>query len=218
MCFLEIQKWCLQLDFPDYLYQSNIQHQHLSWLQEYAKKNDILIIFDEIQTGFGKTGTFFSYEHMNIIPDILIMGKGMSNGFGISALLTHKDIVSNMDTSALAGGSADNDFFCSVVNTVFDLYEEEKILEHVNEMHEYVVQTLTPILSLKNAKLQGNGLFMSVVFEDANLSSIISYCREKRIFFGKSEKSIMIRPPLVITKDELQQALTVLIEAVQLYA
>lgn len=172
--------------------------EYYRWLREYADRNNIVIIFDEIQTGFGKTGSMFAYEDSGIVPDILLLGKAMSNGFGLGALLMNKRCGEKIKPYEMSGGSADNDLMCGIVNTVFDIYEEEKILEHVQCMGELLKRRLSPY-----GRLRGKGLFISLETEMAE--KIIKHARENGVILGGSKNRVMLRAPLVISEEEINR-------------
>lgn len=186
--------------------------EYWKWLREYTRANNILLIVDEIQTGFGKTGSFFAYEKTGIIPDILLAGKGLSNGFGMGALLTTEEVAGHIKFFEMSGGSADNDLMCTIANTVFDIMREEKLLEHVQNMGKILRMELASIASAegRNWRVDGDGLFMSIEVPQELAEKAVISAKIEGVLFGRAGNRIMIRPALVLTEEELRYALSVL--------
>lgn len=183
---------------------------YLKWLRKYCDDNNIILIFDEIQTGFGKTGTLFYYEQLGIVPDILLLGKGMSNGFGLGALLMNEKVSGKVKYQEMSGGSADNEFMCSVVNSVLDIFEEEKILENVKDRSKQLKEGLKDLIDkgVIDGELNGEGLFMSLKSKDTD--KIYTKAKENGVILGKKEDRILFRPPLVITSEDINKIINVL--------
>lgn len=181
--------------------------EYWQWLRQYTRERGIVLILDEIQTGFGKTGSFFAYQEAGIVPDILLAGKGMSNGFGLGAMLMSKAVGDTIRPSEMSGGSADNDLMCTIVNAVFDIYREEHILEHVQQMETLLRKQLAGL-----EKLHGRGLFLSLELPEGVAAKAAAAARERGAVFGRSGNKLMLRPPLVITEEDLTQACAILRE------
>lgn len=176
-------------------------------LREYCDLNNIVLIFDEIQTGFGKTGTLFFYEKTGIIPDILLMGKGMSNGFGMGGLLMNKKVADSIKPVEMSGGSADNEFMCSVVNAVLDIFEEDKVLENVNKSGSILKEGIDKLINENkiDGELNGDGLFLSLKTKDADI--ILNKLKDRGIILGKKDDNILFRPPLIISEEEVNKVI-----------
>ena len=180
--------------------------EYWKWLRDYTRERGILIIFDEIQTGFGKTGSFFAYEETGIVPDILLAGKGMSNGFGLGALLLSKAVGASIKPYKIAGGSADNDLMRSIVNLVFDIFEKEKIVNHAREMGGLFVNLLKDALSAHGIEgsFCGKGLFFSLELPEGLALTLAVELRNRGIRVGRMENMMIFRPPLVITEEDVR--------------
>lgn len=177
------------------------------WLREYTRERGIVLIFDEIQTGFGKTGSFFAYEETGIVPDILLAGKGMSNGFGLGALLMTKEIAANILPAHLSGGSADNDLMCGIVNLVFDILREEKLVEHAGSLGARFAAELLRIAGEKGieARVYGRGLFFSLELPEGMAERVCREAKTRRVLLGRAGNRIVLRTPLVLTEEDVQR-------------
>lgn len=181
--------------------------EYWQWLRRWTKERGILLILDEIQTGFGKTGSFFAYTESGIVPDMLLAGKGMSNGFGLGALLMSKEVGSAIRYYEMSGGSADNDLMCSIVNLVFDIYREENIPEHARQVGGLIRAELEKMLEELGipGRIHGAGLFMSLELPEGLAAKIAGDREEHGFLFGRSGNKLMFRPPLVITETEARE-------------
>lgn len=175
------------------------------WLRSYTKEHGIVLIFDEIQTGFGKTGTFFAYEESGIVPDILLAGKGMSNGFGLGALLMTREVAACVKASQLSGGSADNNLMCSIVNLVFDIIRDEALLAHTKRTGDLFAKELLSLFASKGIPgiIHGKGLFFSLELPEGMADTICRTAKANRILLGKAGNRIVLRTPLVLTETDV---------------
>lgn len=182
------------------------------WLREYTKERGILLIMDEIQTGFGKTGTLFAYENTGIVPDILLLGKGMSNGFGLGALLMSREVGASVRPNELSGGSADNAFMCGIVNLVFDIIRDEDILSNVTRVGEWMRAQMDRVLTEKGVphSFHGTGLYFSCELPEGMAETVFAGMRKRRIFIGRTKTRVFVRSPLVLTHADAEEFIRVL--------
>src|SRR6056297_2930244 len=115
---------------------------YLELLKKWARKKGAILIFDEIQTAIGKTGKMFGYGDSGVIQDILVLGKGFGNGMHISALMTKKKFMENMNGSIMAGGTGSNPICIEAANAVLDIIEDDNYLEKVSLIDEYMISKL----------------------------------------------------------------------------
>lgn len=182
--------------------------EYWQWLRKWTREQGILLIFDEIQTGFGKTGSFFAYEECGIVPDMLLAGKGMSNGFGLGALLMSKEVGRSIQPREMSGGSADNDLMCSIVNLVFDILRDEDLLSHVRQTGRLLQGSLQNVFETAQVPfaLRGEGLFLSVELPRQLAEKLVPAARARGVMLGRSGNRLLVRPPLVITAEDVKEA------------
>ena len=178
-------------------------------LRRLADEKEALLILDEIQTGFGRTGTMFHFEQTGILPDILLLGKGLSNGFGMGAMLLNHAAAKNMRPEEMSGGAADTPFHCTVVNTVLDILEEDNLLAHVRKMGALFCSGLEEIAhkSGQIARLRGKGLAIGIELTNIDPKQAADRLYQKGLDIGTWEKGLLIRPPLVITQQQVESSL-----------
>jgi len=166
-----------------------------------CKKYDVLLITDEVQSGFGRTGDFFAFQKHNITPDIITIAKGMGNGFPIGGVLIHPDIESKYGMLGTTFGG--NHLACTAALAVLNVIEEEQLMNNVKDISAYFLSRTKEIPQLKNVKGRGLMLGLEFDFEVASLRKKLIY--EKYIFTGGSsnKKLIRILPPLTVKKEHI---------------
>ncbi len=174
-----------------------------------CKHYDALLIADEIQCGFGRTGDFFAFQKHNIEPDIISMAKGMGNGFPIGGILIHSDIKASFGLLGTTFGG--NHLACAASLSVLKVLESESLLENTHTISAYFKERVQSILQLKSIK--GRGLMLGLEFDFP-----IAVLRKKLIFkhhiftgSAKNPNLLRILPPLTIQKKHID----VLIEALK---
>ncbi|MCY0878816.1 MAG: 4-aminobutyrate--2-oxoglutarate transaminase [Firmicutes bacterium] len=115
----------------------------LPWLREFTEKHGILLIVDEVQTGFGRTGTFFATEQAGIRPDLLAMAKSIADGVPLSGVMGRPEVMNGPDDSQLGGTYVGNPLATAAANAVLDVFEEEHLLEQAKRQGEHLMARLT---------------------------------------------------------------------------
>ena len=111
----------------------------LPWLREFTEKHGILLIVDEVQTGFGRTGTFFATEQAGIRPDLLTMAKSIADGVPLSGVMGRPEVMDAPDDSQVGGTYVGNPLATAAGNAVLDVFEEEKLLEQAKRQGEHLM-------------------------------------------------------------------------------
>jgi len=184
------------------------------YLQEVRKvcnEENVLLMLDEIQSGLGRTGKLFCYEHDNIKPDVLIVGKALSGGvYPVSAVLAddkYMDVFSPGDHGSTYGG---NPVAAAVGLAALEVIEEENLVDNSRVLGDYMMNELKKIKSDKIKEIRGQGLWIGVELREGAGGARI-YCEElmKLGLLCKEthEHVIRIAPPLVITREEIDWAL-----------
>ncbi|MCX2678725.1 aminotransferase class III-fold pyridoxal phosphate-dependent enzyme [Galbibacter sp. EGI 63066] len=175
--------------------------EFLQGVEKLCKKHNAVLILDEIQSGYGRSGKFFAFQHHDIEPDIITVAKGMANGFPIGGVLIHPKFEAKHGMLGTTFGG--NHMACAAAIAVLEVLENEKLIENVNEISSYFKQKVKKIKSLQ--RLKGKGLMLGMEFAQ-NVSGIRKdLIYEKKIFTGGSSNKNLLRilPPLTITKDHV---------------
>ncbi|MDH5475269.1 MAG: aminotransferase class III-fold pyridoxal phosphate-dependent enzyme [Cyclobacteriaceae bacterium] len=183
---------------------------YLSYLSKKCKEHGALLILDEIQSGYGRTGKFFAYQYADINPDIITTAKGMGNGFPLGGVLIHSSIKAAYGMLGTTFGG--NHLACAAGISVLDTLKDEKLMENVLQVSEYLVHELSFIPKVKSIK--GKGLMLGITFDFPIKEIRAQLLHEHHIFTGASSNPNLLRilPPLCITKEQFDPFLLALKE------
>ncbi|MBL4745171.1 MAG: aspartate aminotransferase family protein [Flavobacteriaceae bacterium] len=177
-------------------------------MEQLCWKYEALLIVDEIQSGYGRSGAFFAYQHHQIKPDIVTVAKGMGNGYPMAGVLIHETIKASLGMLGTTFGG--NHLACVAGLAVLEIIEEEGLLKNVTDVSNYFVRQVKTIDAVKNIK--GKGLMIGLEFENevGDLRRKLIY--EEHIFTGgaTNKKMLRILPPLNITFNEIDVFITAL--------
>ncbi|OOS24625.1 ornithine--oxo-acid transaminase [Moraxella pluranimalium] len=173
-----------------------------------CRANNVLFIADEIQAGLGRTGKLFACEHEGFVPDMYILGKALGGGvFPISCVVADDDILGVFNPGSHGSTFGGNPLACAVSIAALDVLVDEKLSENSAELGAYFLAELQKIQNPKIKEVRGRGLFIGVELTEAArpyceaLKELGLLCKETH------DTVIRFAPPLIITKDELDQAL-----------
>lgn len=180
--------------------------EFLEGVRKLCDDNDILLIFDEIQCGMGRTGTMFAWQGYGVKPDIMTCAKALGCGVPVGAFVMNNKSASLVpgDHGTTYGG---NPLVCTAVSKVFDIYDKEGILDHVKEVSEYLVQKLDMLVEKYECITQrrGAGLMQGLILNKAANPVILKALENGLILITAGENVIRIVPPLVITKKHVDE-------------
>lgn len=179
----------------------------LEGLSKLCKKHKAILILDEIQSGFGRSGHFFSYQHADIQPDIVSMAKGMGNGFPVGGILIHPDVFEA--TYGLLGTTfGGNHLACAATIAVLEVLKSEQLLDNATVVGNYLMQELSKIEGLK--AIRGMGLMVGIDLGFPAKALRTELLFQERIFTGSSSDAQVLRllPPLNISKAEIDVFIT----------
>lgn len=172
-------------------------------IEELCKKHQACLIADEVQSGFGRSGKFFAFQHYNITPDIISMAKGMGNGFPVGGILVHPNIKPWYGMLGTTFGG--NHLACQASLAVLEVLKKKNLIEHAASLGEAFVARAKTIKGVKNIKGRGLMLGLEFDFEVGELRKKLIY--EHRIFTGGSsnKKLLRILPPLTLKQKHFNQ-------------
>ena len=172
-------------------------------LERICKENEVILILDEIQSGYGRSGKFFAFQHHNIHPDIITIAKGMGNGFPIGGVLMTDEIKAEFGMLGTTFGG--NHLACVAAISVLEVIEKENLIENVNEVFTYFLEKIKETPQVK--KVKGKGLMLGVEFnfEVAEIRKKLIF--DQHIFTGGASNKNLLRilPPLSVTKNEIDK-------------
>ncbi len=184
---------------------------YLKKVAELCKENNVLFIADEIQTGLGRTGKFFAWQHDDARPDIAIIGKALSGGFyPVSAVLADEPVMGLFQPGEHGSTFGGNPLGAAVARAALDVLIEEKLIENSDELGTYFMEQLAEIPSPHVKEVRGKGLLIGVELkEEAGGARRFCEALQEKGILAKETHDHIIRfaPPLVIDKETIDEAL-----------
>lgn len=191
------------------------------WIQALRKKcteTGALLILDEIQTGFGRTGKLWGFEHFDIIPDILLLGKALGGGMPLGALIADKKLMDAFTNNPVLGHITTfggHPVCCAAGMAAMKVLLEEKIIETAKKKEELFLSLL---IHPKIKAIRSFGLWLAVEVESSEINKkIINNCIEKGVltdWFLFASDCLRISPPLTITENEIKKSCQVIVESI----
>ena len=174
----------------------------LQALRESCTQYGTILILDEIQSGYGRTGKFFAHQHSGIRPDIITVAKGIGNGFPMAGVLISpmfKAVYGQLGTTF--GG---NHLACSAALAVLDVFEQEHLVENAASVGAFLLEELKKIKGIK--EVRGKGLMIGLEFEEPIKELRLRLLHEQHVFTGASGTNVLrLLPPLCLSMDEAQE-------------
>jgi len=190
----------------------------LTALRERCTEVGALLVFDEIQTGFGRTGTLFAFEQYQVVPDILLIAKGMGGGLPIGAFISDRKKMEVFQDNPFLGHITTfggNPVTCAASLAVLKILLEEDHLAKVKEKEKLFHQKL---IHPKIRNIRSKGLIMAIEFEDFDQTKkVIDRCIKKGVitdWFLFADNCLRIAPPLVISEEEITFACEQILESI----
>jgi len=183
--------------------------EFIQGLRELCNKENILLIFDEIQTGIGRTGKMFGFEHYGVKPDILTLAKGIGGGFPLSAMLCPEKL--NIFEPGDQGGTYTGQPLAMAVGlAVLNEIENANVLENCQKQSDFLINELKQLSQeFAITNIRGKGLLLA--FDIENATEIASKCMEKGLLINAPKPySIRLMPPLIVNKDHNEKMLGIL--------
>ena len=190
-----------------------VPNECLEGLRKLCDKKKILLIFDEVQTGVGRTGKLFSYQWSKIKPDILSTAKGIGGGFPIGACLLTNKISKGMKFGSHGSTFGGNPLACSVAKRVLEIISNKKFLNDVNQRATFFINKLEEIKYIYNnliEEVRGKGFLLGIKCKINNSIFIEKLRNNGLLVIGASENVIRILPPLNVSKKDLKIALKII--------
>lgn len=203
------------------------------WLQkirEVCNLHGILLIFDEVQTGFGRTGEWFAAQTFDVTPDIMAIAKGIASGLPLSATVASHKLMEKWPIGSHGTTFGGNPIACSVALTTLEVFKEEKLIENSKEVGAYAVEQLKKIQEKYDCigDIRATGLMIGIDVIDPKtglgdgqaLKRILDLALEEGVLFylcGNEGEVIRMIPPLTVTKEQIDDGLTMLDNALQKY-
>ncbi|MBU1720419.1 MAG: adenosylmethionine--8-amino-7-oxononanoate transaminase [Bacteroidetes bacterium] len=193
---------------------------YLDAAREICDRHNVLLIYDEVATGFGRTGRLFAANHANAVPDIMVIGKALTAGYlghaaTIASNKVYRAFLSNESSKALMHGPTymGNPLACAVAFEGIRLFQEENYLEKINHIHQLIVQEFEKICSEKIVEKRAiGGMGVIEVKSSATLSNFRSFAIERGVWIRPFASYLYVMPAYVISDEQLLKILRVMRE------
>jgi 4-aminobutyrate aminotransferase len=199
----------------------------LEGLREICDRHGILLIADEVQTGFGRTGKMLAVDHWDVVPDIICMAKALGGGLPLGAMLARADLVDGWPPAAQGTTFGGNPLACRAGLATLKIIEEENLLANALEMGDYIqnrlrsAQSELPIIG----DIRGRGLMVGAELVTADgspaieiIKAVIKEMGVNGIVLTKCGAStIRFAPPLIIQKDQVEKGVSIIMDVLRKY-
>ncbi|MEJ2626257.1 MAG: aspartate aminotransferase family protein [Pseudolabrys sp.] len=178
-------------------------------LREFCDKNGLLLIFDEVQTGVGRTGEIFAYERTGVSPDIMALAKALGGGFPVGACLATEEAGKGMTAGTHGSTFGGNPLAMAVGNAVLDVVLEPEFIEHVRKVSLLLKQRLAEIkdrYASVVAEVRGEGLLVGLKLIPPAGTMVDELRAEKMITVAAGDNVVRLLPPLIISEEEIGEA------------
>lgn len=197
--------------------EGGVRPARLQYLQEVrtlCTERDILLILDEVQTGMGRTGKLFAYEHYGIVPDIMTLGKGLGAGVPIGAMLASERVAATFEPGDHASTFGGNPLVCAAaIATIDAIMQDGILLEECSRMGKYMVDKLEELRSeFPDIVLDVRGMGLMVGAElDRDCTPLVRECLSRGMLINcTAGNTLRFLPPLVVRQDEIDRLVEVL--------
>jgi predicted acetylornithine/succinylornithine family transaminase len=189
-------------------------------LAEVRETHGVLLMFDEVQCGLGRTGKMFAFEHYGVQPDVMTLAKALGGGLPIGALLARREVAAVFQPGTHGTTFGGNPVVCAAALALLDVMEQESLPANAEVVGNYLKDKLKVLRQrfpfIK--EVRGRGLLVGIEF-DRSAKRLVSLCQEAGLLINcTADKVIRFMPPLNITRSEVDQAVAIFEDALQRFA
>ncbi|ATG15342.1 aspartate aminotransferase family protein [Providencia alcalifaciens] len=195
--------------------------EFLQGVRQLCDENNALLIFDEVQSGMGRTGKLFSYMHYDVTPDILTTAKALGGGFPISAMITTEDIAQTMEVGSHGTTYGGNPLACAVGNAAFDIINTDEVLDGVAKRRELFIAHLNKLNDQYGifAEIRGMGLLIGAELKGKLLNRskdvLQASAAEGLMMLSAGANVLRFTPSLIISEEEINSGMAKLTAAIE---
>ena len=187
-----------------------VPQSHLEAMRRYCDEYGLLLIFDEVQTGIGRSGPFFAYQRAGVVPDIMMVAKGIGGGFPLGAFLVTREAGKGMTLGSHGTTYGGNPLATAVGNAVLDVVLSDGFLDRSMRMGKLLKEKLGALQTKYHeliAEVRGEGLLLGLKLQVPVAEFVAAALREKLIIIPAADNVVRLLPPLVIDEAEIDEAL-----------
>ena len=185
---------------------------YLAELRELCDGTNVLLMFDEVQTGCGRTGRWFAHQHWNVEPDVMTLGKALGSGAPIGAVVAREEVAKALTPGSHATTYGANPLVVSAAIATFDAIEQEGLLENAARMGDYLREKLPAIEPEPGLfqEIRGKGLMLAVEMA-VPVAPVVAYCLDHGLRINGTQETVLrMLPAMTITAEQIDEALGIL--------
>jgi acetylornithine/N-succinyldiaminopimelate aminotransferase len=185
---------------------------YLAGLRRLCSERNVLLIFDEVQTGMGRTGRLFAYQHEEAAPDLMTLAKGLGGGLPIGALLATRHVAESFTPGSHASTFGGNPLVCAAALATLEVIHSEGLLPLCHEMGDYLLGKLQILRSRRSviSEVRGKGLLVGIELLTAGRPIMEACLAEGLLINVTAERVLRLIPPLIVTRHEIDEAVAIL--------
>ncbi len=186
--------------------------EYLETIRELCDTNGAVMILDEVQTGAGRTGKWFAYQHFGVEPDIMTMAKALGGGVAIGAMMAKEEVAASLVPGKHASTFGGNALACAAAVATIEAIEEENLLQNAIELGEYAKEKLNQLKEKHSIidHVRGIGLMIGVQLKGSG-SDIVDKCLENGLRINCTNESVIrFMPPMIVNKSQIDKAIDIL--------
>ncbi len=189
--------------------------EFLKALRALCDQHDIVLIFDEVQCGIGRTGHWFAKDYFGVQPDIMTLAKGLGGGVPIGAILSNEKVSSAINFGDHGTTFGGNPLVCAASLATLEVIGEEHLLEHARDMGQWLKGQIEALNEPSIKEIRGTGLMLGIVFDMETKPLVLEMMKHGVIANATAGNVLRLVPPLIITKKELSTILDVMVTSLQ---
>jgi acetylornithine/N-succinyldiaminopimelate aminotransferase len=186
--------------------------QYLKTMRRLCDENGAVMILDEVQTGIGRTGKWFGYQHFDVVPDIITMAKTLGGGVAIGAMMANAEIAASLVPGKHASTFGGNSIACAAAIAVIEAIDEENLLNNAVELGKYTQEKLNQLKQKHSVidHVRGVGLMIGIQLTGPG-TKIVEKCLDKKLRINCTHDTVLrFMPPMTVTKEQIDQAIDIL--------
>lgn len=194
--------------------------EFIQGLRALCDREGILLISDEVQTGIGRTGTWFAYEHYGVAPDIMTLAKALGGGVPVGAMLATDEVFQGFQRGSHATTFGGNPLAASAGLAVLQAMDEGGVLEHAQDVAAYLDEKMQEVAQRVEViqEVRGKGLLKGFALDDSKVQAadVVSHCRARGLLCNVAGGTVLrLVPPLIIERSDVDEAMKIIEAALQ---
>ena len=184
--------------------------EFLQGLRDLCDEYNAVLIFDEVQCGMGRIGTLFAYQHYGVVPDLIALAKGLGGGFPVGAYMGRRDITAHITHGSHGSTYGGGPLACKIAQFMVEEISKPDLLQNVRDVGQYLLDEMTALAKETGAfsNVRGIGMMVAADYEKGKAKDLMHHCVQNGlIVLYCGQNSLRFLPPLIITRDHVDEAM-----------